>query len=278
MRLRVLENPANCVARERTGRDYLSHTQVSTFQACPLRWHFHYVAGLQPERISAGLLFGGAIHAALEAHFTALRRGEAPLDADELLMVFDARWAASADVPIQYGARESADSLRRLAAGMLQAFLRSRDARPAGEIVGVEEEVRAPLIEGVPDLLARLDLVLRTDDALVIRDFKTARQRWRSGQAEEYGGQLMLYADLLDAVGLERRDRPVRMEFCVITKSPEPVIETFELQPDARARQRTRRIIAGAWRAMITGAVWPNPSPMNCAGCPYTGACRAWGG
>jgi hypothetical protein len=50
-------------------------------------------------------------------------------------------------------------------------------AQPRGKILGVEEELRGRLVAGCPDLLARIDLLVETDDALVITDFKTARSR-----------------------------------------------------------------------------------------------------
>jgi len=39
-------------------------------------------------------------------------------------------------------------------------------------VIGIEEELRGELIPGVPDLLARIDLLTTTSDALVITDFK----------------------------------------------------------------------------------------------------------
>ena len=32
-------------ARQLTGRDYLSYSAISTYQKCPLRYYFIYVAG-----------------------------------------------------------------------------------------------------------------------------------------------------------------------------------------------------------------------------------------
>ena len=45
-------------------------------------------------------------------------------------------------------------------------------ARPEGQIVGIEEELRGELSPDCPDLLARVDLLLAEDDALVVRDFR----------------------------------------------------------------------------------------------------------
>ncbi len=62
-------------ARRLTGRDYLSYSAISTYQKCPLRYYFIYVAGLEPEFKSSSLVFGGAIHKAIEHHFNALFEG-----------------------------------------------------------------------------------------------------------------------------------------------------------------------------------------------------------
>src|SRR2546425_9086021 len=101
MNLPVLANPANEVARSITGRDYLSYSQVTTFQACPLKWYFHYVLGLPHEQVSASLVFGGAIHAAIEAYYQALMACENAPGIDQLMSVFDAAWKADALAPIR---------------------------------------------------------------------------------------------------------------------------------------------------------------------------------
>ena len=49
--------------------------RLSTYQACSLRWFFKYVAGLPEGAVSAHLIFGGAIHASLEAHYRELILG-----------------------------------------------------------------------------------------------------------------------------------------------------------------------------------------------------------
>lgn len=58
-------NPANAIAEVITGRDHLSWSQITTYQQCPLRWHFLYIEQRPRERVSASLVFGGAIHAVL---------------------------------------------------------------------------------------------------------------------------------------------------------------------------------------------------------------------
>jgi hypothetical protein len=61
---------------------------------------------------------------------------------------------------------------------LLRAFLNSDFSQPAGTIIGIEEELRGELVPGCPDLLARVDLLVETDDALIVQDFKTSRSSW----------------------------------------------------------------------------------------------------
>jgi len=73
-------NP-NQIAEALTGRNYTSFSAITTYQACPLRYFFRYVEGLPEETVGSSLVFGGAIHSALEAHFRELLAGNsAPED------------------------------------------------------------------------------------------------------------------------------------------------------------------------------------------------------
>jgi ATP-dependent helicase/DNAse subunit B len=57
----LLDVPPNQVAKQLTGRDYISYSAISTYQACPLKWHFRYVLGLSEKTVSSALVFGSAI-------------------------------------------------------------------------------------------------------------------------------------------------------------------------------------------------------------------------
>jgi hypothetical protein len=75
------------------------------------------------------------------------------------------------------------DALHELADRMLQKFLDSELTQPEGRIIGIEEEFRGVLVPGLPDLLGYVDLLLETDDAVIVRDFKTSRSAWDPQQA-----------------------------------------------------------------------------------------------
>ena len=175
MRTPVTTLRPNALAQRITGRNYLSFSAVSLYQRCPLAYRFKYVDGLPEETVSASLAFGGAIHASLERYFkTLMTGGEAP-DHATLLDVFWDAWRERAETAtIAFGKHEDAHTIGQLADRVLAAFRESELAQPAGAILGVEEELRGQLLEGTPDLLARIDLLTETEDALTVTDFKTA--------------------------------------------------------------------------------------------------------
>jgi RecB family exonuclease len=271
-------NPANAIAESLTGRDYISLTQVKTFQQCPLKWQFDYVEQLPKERISSSLAFGGAIHAAIEHHFRQLLIGEPAPPVDELLSVYETAWTTESAAPVHFAKGETANSLLALAGRLLAAFREHEQANPDGEIVGVEEPLRAPVVSGCPDILARVDLLVVERSALRTIDFKTARSRWNADKIAENAPQLLLYSDMSTPVAEAYGDLPIRPEFIVLTKTKSPSIDVHPVDFDPVELDRTKQVISRVWDAMRMGHIYPNPSTMNCSTCPFADACRQWCG
>ena len=178
-------------------RDYLSYSAVRTFQGCPLKYRFRYIDGLSEDCVSSSLVFGSAIHSALEFFFSQQLAGEEEPGLDELLDVYQQSWRDRSGQAVRFAKMETADSLYQLADRMLTAFLGSDLTQQEGRIIGIEEELRGELSPNLPDLLGRIDLLLETVDAVVVQDFKTSRSAWNEYQAEDQSEQLLLYADLV---------------------------------------------------------------------------------
>ena len=147
-------NPANEVAKRLTGRDYVSWSALSTFRQCPLKYRFRYIDGLPEESVSSALVFGTGIHSAVEQHYQAILSGDPKPDLEALLFAYRSAWLPHEPDAIQFGSTETRASLDALAARMLTAFLSSPAACVQGRVLGVEEEIRGTLIEGVPGLHA----------------------------------------------------------------------------------------------------------------------------
>ncbi len=268
-------NPANEIARQLTGRDYVSWSAISTFRSCPLKYWFRYVAGLPEETVSSALVIGTGIHAAIESVYRAELAGEAKPDADALLFAYRSAWLPHDPDAIQFGSSETRGSLDALAGKMLAVFLASPAASVRGRVLGVEEEIRGTLVEGVPDLYGRIDLVTEDSDSLVLTDFKTSRGKWSTEQAEDASEQMVLYSKLAGELAPGKK---LATRLLVLTKTKEPLIEEHlgEVRPDRVARTVTS--VERVWRAIASNNFYPAPSVVGCASCGYRKACEGWRG
>lgn len=262
-----LESPAT--------RDHISHSSLQMYRQCPLKFYFKYIAALPEATIPASFVLGRGVHAALEFYFNELLAGGADPKLDTLLGAFQEGWEEHPAESIKYSKSETRDSLGRLADRLLRAFLDSDFARPTGRIIGIEEEFRGSIIPGAPPLLARLDLLTETDDAITVTDFKTARSAWSNQQAEGAGSQLLLYAELVRRL---LPHKPLRLEFIVATKTKEVSIARHIVALNQHSLARTKRIAERVWRAIEAQHFYPNPSAMNCPSCPFRDPCRRWTG
>lgn len=261
--------------RTAPGIDHLSHSSISLFQSCSLRWMFHYLHGLPEGVVSASLLFGSGVHSAIEVQFRELLHGHAAPPLDVLLDAFWQPWRDLDGTEVRFNKGEDVNDIGRLAERVLRAFQASDLARPNGNIIAIEEQFRGELIPGIPDLLARVDLIVETEDEVIVQDFKTSRSTWAPDHVEDAAGQLLLYHELLKPLA---GDKPLRLEFAVLTKSKMPEITVHRVEADARKIERTKKIVEHVWEAIRSRRFFPSPSPMNCPGCPFRAQCRAWTG
>lgn len=255
-------------------RDYLSWSAVTTYRSCPLKYYYRHIAQVSEERRSANLVFGGAIHAALELHFQERLAGNAT-SLDALMSAYYREWSEVDLASVVYSGDDDLGSLSMLAERMLTAFQASPLAQPTGSIIGIEEEVRAAIFPDGPDVLGRMDLVLESADEIRIIDFKTSRCRWSASQVGESAGQLRLYGQLAANMA---DDKPLRLSFAVITKTKTPDIALHDVPFDAQQLARTRGIISHVWQAIGDGHFYPNPSALNCPTCPFRDRCARWTG
>src|SRR5438105_14636063 len=89
------------------GRDYVSFSSIGAYQACPLRYFFKYVAGLPEESVAAALIFGTAIHRAIEHHYRELLAGNAPPSVDAMIEAYSAGWQDREGTPVRFGKEET---------------------------------------------------------------------------------------------------------------------------------------------------------------------------
>ena len=265
----------NRLAEQITGRTYLSHSQISTMRSCPRKFAFQYVEKSSPDFIPSSLIFGGSIHAALELYFRAMLEG-LEVTQGAMLSAYRDGWRrqreSGDDIPIRFNKDQTDESLHVLADRIIASFLASPLASPKGQIVGVEEELRVQLDPELPDLLARVDLVTKTDGALHVIDFKTSRSKWNEQKAQEAAEQLLLYGQSVTQMS-EHFGASVKLHFAIITKAKKPVVQLFPIQADANRIAGLKESVTQIWQAIQTQNFYANPSPQNCATCPFRSRC-----
>lgn len=257
-----------------TGRDYLSVSAVKQYMRCPLAYRYRYVDGLTEDTVSSALAFGRGIHASLELWFTCQLDGRPEPNIDDLLVEFWLECRSCSEVTvIRFGKNEDALSLGEQAKRMLQAFINHPAARPPGTVIAIEEQLRSTLIADAPDILGRIDLGLDTENAVVITDFKTARSRWSEAQRIDAELQAVVYSELARPVA---GDKPIRVEFLVLTKTKVPAIETVTFEPTPERTRRGLAMMSASWNAIESGQFFPTPSITACPSCAFKQQCSSW--
>lgn len=266
-----IANSPNRRAMQLTGRDYISHSALATYQQCPLKYRFRYIDELPEESVSANLLFGAAIHKALEYFFAELMAGNAAPKEAALLEAYHEYWQSQSHKRVRYRRGEDRAHHAGVALRMFRKLRNSSHAQPAGEILGVEVELRGSILAGCPDLRARLDLLVETDSAVIVTDIKTSRGPWNAGHADKIGDQLLLYGALVEEAFPAK---PVQLQFVVITKTKSPSIEVHKVHATQERIQRTKDTAMRTWELIDAERFEPVPSDLNCASCPFQKPCR----
>jgi hypothetical protein len=199
--------------------------------------------------------------------------GERPPTLGQLLDVFWNSWTAHDPETIQFSSGDDLMSMAALADRMLRAFQASELANPDGTILGIEEELRGSLVPGVPDLLARLDLVIDTGRDLRVIDFKTAKSRWGSAKIADAAPQLWLYSELVRDLA---DGQPLELAFAVVTKAKKPRVSLHTVPHDLGQVELTKRIVEQVWSAIQRREFAARPSVRHCPQCPYRQSCYAW--
>lgn len=252
---------------------HLSASQLRTYSTCSLQWFCqrHY----KPEFVASALVFGSAVHAAIETYYQGFLEGR-EVAVDEMFEAYEAVWGAETG-EIQYGKKASRESLAGKAAAMLDAFLAS--VQP-GEVVAVEQPFECALSEGLPPLVGRIDLVEvvgeeKGDPALHVVDFKTAA-RATSDPDDLDTSQLTFYAIAAHRLGLVAQlGLPLKMRYDIITKTKSPKVLSYSFAPDHGEGVRVVAKARACWRGMAAEIVFPTPSWM-CTNCGYKRLCAQW--
>ena len=242
----------NDLAEAITGRRHISWSQVQKYQQCPMQFRLHYLDQGEPEFQASSLMVGGGFHRALEFHFGQIMTGRPSPNVTMLVERFMQPLREAENVRFNKG--EDIDTVLALGRRMIRAFVDSSHSQPRGDVLVVEEEVRASIDSDLPDLLARLDMVELEHDGVIVTDFKTSKSRWNEGKLLENAAQLQLYGHLLAQTGLGSAG-PIRLRFLVVTKAVNPAVQVLDVPHDPERVERELQQVQEIGRTEVPSGV-----------------------
>lgn len=252
---------------------HLSWSGLSEYRMCPKRFYYHKIAGVQEERKSASLIFGGAVHRAAERLHEAKIEGRKAPTMKSMMAEYDSAWAEEVKMgpEVVYPKSDSAESLRATAVKMVTTY-REHFSKQRGEIIAIEHETLIPLVPDTVPLKARIDLVAVEGDSLVVDDLKTSKSRYSDAKVQESLPQLIVYSAAVSRMVRELGLQRVRPRFTVLTKAATPVVQVVEPQASQADVIRLKELLSET-AAAISKDVFPRREGWQCAQCPFAGKC-----
>lgn len=264
------------------GELHISHSQISTYQNCSLKYFFRYVEGRKAESVNISLPFGSAIHTALATYYRSIKNNQIePLESltetFKNCLYLDIE---NSELPISYTKNmQDQESVKIIGVNILEKFYHSINISDY-EVVDVELPLSAPLYthEGIATdfkLVGIIDLLLKspTGDLLVV-DFKTASKSISQSAVHE-DTQLTAYCYLILFNKFAPATSDVECQYCVLLKTKEPKIQqlnTIRTRADRRRFAKIANVVLSAIDAKI---FMPTVSWM-CASCEYAQVCKDW--
>jgi putative RecB family exonuclease len=260
---------------------HISHSQISTYLNCSLKYYFSYVEGRLPEQRPAPLSFGSAIHAAIGRYYKSLKENGKPEPLSVLQDVFSDYWAFETEdsgIPMAYKDGSNRESMLEDGQSLLKVFHQS--VRPI-QVVAVEEPLSAILYDeqGKPtdmNLIGIIDCIQRDEHgSLLTIDNKTANRAYTEDKVEQ-DMQMTAYSYLVCANKLVPPKAETFHRFDVLVKNKkEPRLEFYPTKRTAAQRKRLAKVISRVLKGIEAGVFFPSPSWM-CSDCQYAQACVNW--
>lgn len=249
----------------------VSYSRINSWLLCPRRYQYRYIEAAPEERLSGNLVFGSAIHEALEAFMNSL--ATEPLSLDETVGVFEralkdeVEFSSQLSMPVDWG-KKSLDEMCEKGRQMLAVFLDKVDRNV--RVVGTEVPFEVPvapdvMLKGVIDMIVALD-----DDRYLVVDFKTAAS---SLPPDKLQHDMQPTAYLLAAELMMNAPGKVEFEFWTLTKTKSPALRISPVQRTAEQKQEFLEAIRDVAVAEEVG-LYPRRRSFMCTGCEFADRCN----
>jgi len=254
-------------------RPHWSYSSITQYLTCPLRYYFQRILCLPQPTVSSGLVLGSAVHAALAEYHRDLKDGKVPRR-DRLMQAYIHEWDRRDGTEVTFKDSETRQDLMDQGLALVELYLKEP---PPERIVAIEEEIIAPVHNSRGEYLetpivAIADLIVATDDGLVVRELKTAARAYSESETTS-SLQPTCYVNAVQEVYGE----PTSVEYTVLVKTKTPKLQHLDTTRSSEDLGRLGDIVEAVERAVQANIYYPVETPMNCSTCPYRTPCREWG-
>jgi hypothetical protein len=184
----------------------ISYSQYSMWLKCPMQWKLAYVDNLRPRDSNINLVFGTAMHIALQTYLQILyTKSAVEADALDVMGIFNDAYAKAIEKEgpkMKAGELDKVEEFRQDAKNILDYVMSPTNRQkhfPSRkyEFLGVELPLKIPLKNGNVTYTGYIDIALKdkTTGKICIFDIKTSTHGWNVYQKSDRTklDQLVLY-------------------------------------------------------------------------------------
>ncbi|MCA9026796.1 MAG: PD-(D/E)XK nuclease family protein [Planctomycetaceae bacterium] len=254
-------------------RPHWSYSALTQYLSCSLHYYFQRILKLPQTSVGSGLVFGSAVHRALEVYHRFLKDKLEPVE-QQIQHAFQQAWLTrEQEQRIEYKAKESRDDLIAQGWELLKLYMAEP---PPTEIVAIEQRLLVPLHNSEGEyletpLLAFADLITREEGTLKVSEFKTSGRAYGEFEVES-SLQATCYANAV----LEVTSEWPTLEYLILVKTKTPKLQRFKTARNEVDLGRLGDLVENIERAVSNQIFYPIETPLNCSTCHYRQPCREW--
>ena len=257
---------------------HISFSQLATYLMCPMKYAHQYYWGTPPESKPSALVFGKAIHKAVEHYYRNLKDTGEIIPVEQMEAVFMASInddVQSTEVELTYKEGENLNTLLKQGVELISVFHTEIEPQT---IMAVEFPFSTdiPELHGDGNLPVKLvgvyDLIEADDDGTyIIGELKTAAQRFSSLRLE-HDLQATCYSYAAVKTGLVEKPEACLIRYDVLLKTKKPAFEHYFVFRTEADHQRLIHLINQVYRA-TDHLIYYRNTGWQCGDCQFRKAC-----
>ncbi|MEA2054133.1 MAG: PD-(D/E)XK nuclease family protein [Candidatus Thermoplasmatota archaeon] len=245
-----------------------SHSRISTFESCPLKFKYRYVEKIISPRGNIEAFMGGRVHEALEKLYRD-KMFRKICELDDLITFYNQRWEKEIDENIFVVKEEySPDNYRKMGEKYICDYYNTYKPFNDGKTIALEKMVLLPIDDTGYTVRGIIDRLSEKDGVYEIHDYKTSLNLPTEEEVKK-DRQLALYALALKNMYDDANDIELIWHYVAFNKELRIKKDDETLQ---KVKEDTLNKIIGIEKAIEEDNFYPKESAL-CPYCEYQHLC-----